>query len=987
MRHFKATTVSISASKVSPRVVENRLAKRRCPSIGTFKLNVETLEQRALLSASYSYDVIAQSGVGNFTGFGTGPSINDDGIVAYVGKHQVGDGLFIKPAGGTSKEISPSFDNDSSRTFMQTVQINDKGQVAAQARVVGATLKSFIELWNSASTDSYTTAATGDSGGNAQFSAVFPFPTTNNSGQTAFGVLNGSTRSLATPTKTIAAAGVLMPMIADNGNIIVRAGSAANSPITLYNNSLGVVQIVADSSMGFTTLGGAPGVSDDGKVVVFAGDRGKGQGIFARFLNGSTWGAIVTIAGENGTTAAGAGPELGFDDAGKNVFFSSFSMDTRVGVVHKELGVTGMVGDSVDVSFIGTPSANGSTNTRTGLPMLFTNKLGLWTTRVNMDTNLNSLAGALVVHPAGSLVVAQVGDKIGGQTITGLGVNDPISLATTDAAGKSRVIRPGDHRVAFYATTSSGSMIVRATHLDSDEDGLLDHWEAAGGGIDINGDGVGDLNLSLMGANLLKRDLFMEIDWTTPRTTGNPYSNEPPAGAIHQLVNMFANAPALSDGIVAGVTLHVDGGSGKDKGGNPFSVNMGGGSLQGGNLITMAGSNLHPDAIYFGINGSQSTPGVNQRSLADVKKNYFGNDSKNARELAFHYSVLADAWGTMNKSGGLGYNGIVKAADATSIDATATFPQLRGGILLITSGKGVGQFSNVTNTLIDGSTGNAIFDVSTPWKVIPDVTSKFAILSGSTGNSEVSFYGSPDFNGVSGNDTIISMGGIGPVNGVLSNTFYTWRTMAHELGHTLGLRHGGIDHNSDKKTAYKSLMSYSYQLESSLTPANQVISYADANAGTFNDWANLQLNFQDSLTSLNNTFQIAAKGASNGGAIELDSYTASQIYHHGYDVTGPVVTFTSPAANAKVAPNGTLTIKATASDPATVASLILSFDINGDGNTTGIGETVIATLSGGVYTATFAKVSGSLTTRSVSALATDGLGNSGITTLAIKIGV
>jgi hypothetical protein len=952
---------------------------------------LEMLETRTLLSAFYSYDVVAQSGVGNFTGFGNGPSINDAGTVAYVGQHKVGDGLFVKPAGGTSKEIAPSFDNDPSRTFMQTVQINNNGFVVAQARVVGASLKSFIETWNSASPGSFTTSASGDSGGNAKFGAVFPFPSINKTGQTAFGAFNAPTRFLATPTKTIAETGILMPMIADNGNIIVRAGGLTNSPIMLYNNSLGIVQDVADSSMGFKTLGEAPGISDDGKVVVFAGDRGKGQGIFARFLTGSTFGPIVTIAGEN-TGTAGAGPELGFDDAGKNIFFSSFSLDSRVGVTHADLGGAGLVGDSVDVSFIGTPSASSSTNSRTSSPMLFTNKLGLWSEPVNMDTNLNSLAGALVPHPASALPVVQVGDKIGGQTITGFAVNDPIALATTDASGKARTEHIGDHRVAFYATTSTGSMIVRATHLDSDEDGLLDNWEAPGGGIDINGDGVIDLNLNAMGANPFKRDLFMEVDWTNSRViNGMTISNEPPPGAVHQLVNMFANAPALADGVPAGITLHFDGGPGKDKGGNPFSVNMGSGSLQGGNLITMPDGHTHPDMIYFGVdgkpNGAQVTPGVNERSLASVKKQYFGNDSKNARELAFHYSVLADFWGTTNNAAGVGYTGTAKTGTLTSITAVTAgtrLPGFNGDAILITSGKGAGEIAAVASSVIDG--GLAKYNISPSWAVAPDSTSKFAVLTTSSGNSEVSFYAAPDYNSVPGNDTIIALGGWGSNNGVVGNTFFTWRTMAHELGHTLGLRHGGIDHNDMKGAKYKSLMSYSYQTNYKLAPADQVVSYADANAGTFNDWANLQLNFQDYFTSVNNSFQFAAKGASNGDEPEIDVATAAQINGGPLDFTGPAVKFTSPAPSAKVAPNGTLTVKLTATDPSGVASVVVSFDTNGDGKTTGTGETVTATASAGVYTVNFSKVTGALAMRNVSVLATDILGNVSVTTLPIKVG-
>ena len=107
--------------------------------------------------------------------------------------------------------------------------------------------------------------------------------------------------------------------------------------------------------------------------------------------------------------------------------------------------------------------------------------------------------------------MVQIGDHIGPDTITGIGVYDPIANAAYDESGAIRTMRRGDHRVAFWASTAAGQMIVRGNHLDSDQDGLLDHWESTG--IDMNQDGVVDLKLSTYGADPLKRDLFLQVDW------------------------------------------------------------------------------------------------------------------------------------------------------------------------------------------------------------------------------------------------------------------------------------------------------------------------------------------------------------------------------------------------------------------------------------------------------------------------------------------
>jgi hypothetical protein len=58
-------------------------------------------------------------------------------------------------------------------------------------------------------------------------------------------------------------------------------------------------------------------------------------------------------------------------------------------------------------------------------------------------------------------------------------------------------------------------MIVRGEQLDSDQDGLYDHWETDG--IDLDGTGSIDLNLPGMGADPFKRDVFLQIDWGMDR--------------------------------------------------------------------------------------------------------------------------------------------------------------------------------------------------------------------------------------------------------------------------------------------------------------------------------------------------------------------------------------------------------------------------------------------------------------------------------------
>ena len=68
---------------------------------------------------------------------------------------------------------------------------------------------------------------------------------------------------------------------------------------------------------------------------------------------------------------------------------------------------------------------------------------------------------------------------------------------------------------------------------DADEDGLLDEWEI--NGIDIDEDGTVELDLPAMGADPLKKDLFVEIDVMLGTNLDE--------GALSDVRNAFANAP------------------------------------------------------------------------------------------------------------------------------------------------------------------------------------------------------------------------------------------------------------------------------------------------------------------------------------------------------------------------------------------------------------------------------------------------------------
>jgi hypothetical protein len=110
------------------------------------------------------------------------------------------------------------------------------------------------------------------------------------------------------------------------------------------------------------------------------------------------------------------------------------------------------------------------------------------------------------------------------------------------------------------------------TGKDSDGDGLLDDWEIHG--IDIDGDGIIDIDLPAMGADPMHKDLFLEIDWVP--------GFQPTRDAIQQLKQAYAAAPIDAGGVPnpdgkPGITLHVDTGS-LTENGLLVGDNLGGGS-------------------------------------------------------------------------------------------------------------------------------------------------------------------------------------------------------------------------------------------------------------------------------------------------------------------------------------------------------------------------------------------------------------------------
>jgi hypothetical protein len=768
------------------------------------------------------------SAAGVLTGFGDQPSINEKGQVAFVGQIGSGgfEGVFEGTGAATPTWVSLGF-TSSGRVFGRAVQINNANQIAARDRIPGSPPPTLVRTWNGNLPGLFTTIARGGLASDP-FSSVLAQPGLNNSNQVVFSALDNSGNTvLATPNgalnppfNQLPINGALRPQIEDTaGRVVVRAGATNSSPIVLYANTLAIATAttIADSTC-FSALGQSPGISRDGIVVAFAGNMlagpacatrwntNPGPGIFVAILQGgavfqiirvagftnsagrlgaksvedmaafpppagTNWdgvcdpGETCTVAGELETQAVPMGPPSfayfsTFDPA---VFPTSSEWQERIGVIHSDFGAPGLDGDTIVVSFLATPNVSSNVG-------LFSANAGLWTVRADLRV-LPALPPPPVplspnVHRP--IAVIQVGDNLGSalETVTGIEVYDQIAIASTDDAGAPRVSTAGDHRVAFWVNTSlSRQKILRGSHLDSDGDGLLDHWEQLG--IDFNGDGTIDLNVSALDpvvpGSPNHKDLYIEADYMcTGAIAGgacalsagqhthmpdlNPNNGNPlalPASALPTVAvtNAFRNAPVTNPDGVNGINLHVL----VDEpiteistvvwdatGANSFA------SLKSGTGPCGAGAGIG----HFGTPADRTSPNC---------ANIIG-----ARRLVSRYTIFGHDYSFAATPGvPTGSSGVAK---------------LRGDDFLVTLSAGANS--------------------AMPCVASADFADSAACLASAWGTSF---------------DTEWAI--------------YHGGTLMHEFGHTLGLFHGGNDLFDNYKPNYLSIMNYSFQFNDAAPPS------------------------------------------------------------------------------------------------------------------------------------------------------------------------
>ena len=98
---------------------------------------------------------------------------------------------------------------------------------------------------------------------------------------------------------------------------------------------------------------------------------------------------------------------------------------------------------------------------------------------------------------------------------------------------------------------------------DIDGDGIPNTWEMKG--YDADGDGKIDVNYPAMGANPLKKDLFVEMDYMP----GLLASEE----ELDRITEIFAKLPIRNPNGTTGINIHLDAGNARSA-----KYNLGGGN-------------------------------------------------------------------------------------------------------------------------------------------------------------------------------------------------------------------------------------------------------------------------------------------------------------------------------------------------------------------------------------------------------------------------
>jgi hypothetical protein len=340
----------------------DRRSRRRIANCG----RLELLEDRCLLSDFYDLSTVASTAGGTFSSIGNLVSTNNVGDVAFVAQtgsdgETTGSGLWLSRVVGGLTNVNPGFANNPTRDFGSAAEITNTDIVLARDHVAGAPGVYDLRTWQPGTPNDYVVRASANNDLQPDFgkySALQTYADINENGDIAFVALSsdGLSRLLMYQAKGADKAievysfpvetPVSRPQLTTGGRILVTNGHVLVL-VNPLNNQFDVV------ARGFTEMGYSSGMSDNGSVVTFIGNRGNGRGVFIAYKTASGY-KVEPIAGdgENGWT----NDSFNLSDAVRvnNTLVSQHGVTVAFEASHVETG-HGIY--SVRVSFFGANAA------------------------------------------------------------------------------------------------------------------------------------------------------------------------------------------------------------------------------------------------------------------------------------------------------------------------------------------------------------------------------------------------------------------------------------------------------------------------------------------------------------------------------------------------------------------------------------------------------------------------------------------------------
>ena len=373
---------------------------------------------------------------------------------------------------------------------------------------------------------------------------------------------------------------------------------------------------------------------------------------------------------------------------------------------------------------------------------------------------------------------------------------------------------------------SWGVVIVSTTVQNSDNDGIVDAWKQKQGYCDASiNEGVCATTdpawVSLPGATSGAKDLFVELDYMCSIVkadgtcdTTNGYSFYPPASAQSMLTGAFSRK---------GINLHlIPGNSG-------YPAPLATGAVQEQTCTDTTDASGNPVLCEYA-----NQPGLvgwkdGFEALKNQPLNYPDETSceqalsgpcirrfQHGRKDSYHYALFAHAaglpeWGLQD-----GSMKSVVAAGNTVTFTTSTAHGLKAGTDRVTITDAITNPSLNGTYIVQTASGNT-FTIQIPTALSATYTrSSDPWLSVASGRVR-STSGVSD---IGGGDSLITLGlwgATGQTDPVQGGTFM------HELGHSLGLTHGGLYYDTpgsyaptlepNCKPNYQSVMSYQFQVD------------------------------------------------------------------------------------------------------------------------------------------------------------------------------